>query len=513
MSYLTFRSVSKHSILSLVDSRACLKELKQIHTQLLINGYLNDPHFLGQFVAAIALKSHNLDYSNLVLHQCHTPTLFALNSMIRAHSKSSTPQNSFHFFNEILRSDKRISPDNYTFNFLVRASAQLLARGTGPSVHGFLIKYGFEFDSHIQSGLIFMYAELGCLGSCHQVFESIPNPDLVCQTAMVSALAKCGDISFARELFDSMPQRDPVAWSALIAGYTQCGQSRDALRLFNFMQLEGVKVNEVSVVSVLSACSNLGALDHGRWVHGNGSVLGNEGKNVYTWSSAMNGLAMNGAGDKCLELFSLMQNEGVLPNEVTFLSILRACCVLGLVEDGHMYLDAMRKDYGIEPLLEHYGCIVDLYGRAGRLDEALNIINDMPLKPHTGAWGALLNACKTYKNMELGELASRKIIELESKNHGAYVLLSNIYADSKKWEKVDNVRQVMKVNGVRKQPGCSVIEIDGEAHEFLVGDNSHPKYGDIEVVLQDISKRMKLSGYATNSDSLLFDIEEEKELL
>lgn len=505
MSYLTFRSVSKHSILSLVDSRRCsLRQLKQIHNQLLINGYLNDPHFLGQFVAAIALKSPNhLEYSNLVLHQCHTPTLFALNCMIRAHSKSSTPQKSFHFFNKIFHCGNRISPDNYTFNFLVRASAQLLARRIGPAVHGSLIKYGFEFDPHVQSGLIFVYSELGFLGSCHQVFESIPNPDLVCQTAMVSACAKCGDVGFARKLFDSMPRRDPIAWNAVISGYAQCGQSRDALRLFHFMQLEGVKVSEVTMVSVLSACSQLGALEHGRWAHAYvqknkipvtvtlGTALidmyakcgdmneamqvfwGMKEKNVYTWSSAMNGLAMNGAGDKCLELFSLMQNEGVLPNEITFLSILRACCVLGLVEDGRKYLVSMRKDYGIEPLVEHYGCIVDLYGRAGRLDEALNIINEMPLKPHNGAWGALLNACKMYKNMELGELASRKIIELEGKNHGAYVLLSNIYADSKKWEMVDNVRQAMKVNGVRKQPGCSVIEIDGEAHEFFVGDNSH----------------------------------------
>ncbi|WCJ21792.1 Pentatricopeptide repeat (PPR) superfamily protein [Euphorbia peplus] len=322
---------------------------------------------------------------------------------------------------------------------------------------------------------------------------------------MVSACAKCGDVDFAREMFDSMPRRDPVAWGAMIDGYRQCGKPMEALRLFYAMQSEGVKVNEVCTVSFVSACSQLGALDHGRWGHeyirknkirvtvnlgtalidmyakcgdmnrGMDVFWGMKEKNVYTWTSAMNGLAVNGAANECLELFSLMEKDGVLPNEITFLAIFRACCVGGLVEEGREYFDSMRRDYGIEPLVEHYGCMVDLYGRAGCLDEALNVINSMPMKPHSGAWGALLNACNVYKNVGMGELASRKLVELEGKNDGAFVGLSNIYADSRKWEMVDDVRQAMKANDVRKQPGCSIVEIDGEAHEFFGGNNSHPK--------------------------------------
>lgn len=423
---------------------------------------------------------------------------------------------------------------------MVRTCAQLLARETGPSVHAALTKRGFENDPHVQSGLIFMYTELGCLHSCHRVFGEIVEPDLVCQTAMVSACARCGDVGFARELFDEMPQRDPIAWNAMIAGYAQCGKSREALNLFHLMQMEGVRVNEVSMVSVLSACSHLGALDQGRWAHayiernklrmtvtlgtalidmyakcGNMNkamevFLGMKEKNVYTWSSALGGLAMNGFGEKCLELFSFMNKEGVHPNEVTFVSVLRGCTVVGLVEEGRQHFDSMKKLYGIEPQLEHYGCIVDLYGRAGRLDEALNFINSMPMKPHAGAWGALLNASRMYKNMEIGELASRKIVELEAKNHGAYVLLSNIYADSKLWDGVSNVRRTMKAKGVRKLPGCSVLEVDGEVHEFLVGDKSHPRYDEIEAMLGEISRRLKLAGYVANTNPVLFDIEEEE---
>ncbi|GMP58204.1 hypothetical protein CsSME_00021952 [Camellia sinensis var. sinensis] len=537
----SLRCMAKHPTISLVQSCTKLMEIKQIHTQLLINGLLNDPLLHGQFVASIALKHpNNLDYSTQVLHQCDNPTLFAFNSMIRAHSKSSNPRRSFVFYNRILQSNLSPHPDNYTFTFLVRTCAQLLDRETGQAVHSALTKHGFESDPHVQSGLIYMYAELGLLDCARKVFDDIPEPDLVTQTAMVTACVKSGDVGFARDLFDEMPQRDHIAWNAMIAGYAQCGQSRDALNLFHLMQLEGVEISEVSMVSVLSACSHLGALDQGRWAHAYikrkkipitvmlGTSLidmyskcgnmdkamevfwGMKDKNIYTWSSAMGGLAMNGFGWKCLELFNLMKQEGVWPNEVTFVSVLRGCSVVGLVEEGCKHFDSMRKEFGLEPMLEHYGCMVDLYGRVGRLNDALDFINKMPVKPHAGAWGALLNACKIYKNMELGELASKKIVELESNNHGAYVLLSNIYADSKNWDRVSNVRQTMKAKGVRKLPGCTVIEVNDEVHEFFVGDKSHPRYGEIEAKLEEISMRLKLLGYVANTNPVLFDIEEEE---
>ncbi|PRQ60484.1 putative DYW domain-containing protein [Rosa chinensis] len=524
----SLRCIAKHPTIALVDSSTTLIDLKQIHTQLLINGVLNDPHLSGNFVATIAVRNpNNLEYSNRVLDQCDNPSLFAFNSMIRAYSKSSTPSKSFHFYSRILHSRNNLLPDNYTFNFLVRTSAQLSSFETGPSVHGALVKHGFENDPHVQSALIFMYAELGCLEQCHRVFSGIADPDLVCQTAIVSACAKCGDVDYARLLFNEMPERDPIAWNAMIAGYAQCGKSREALGLFHLMQMEGVRVNEVCMVSVLSACCHLGALDQGRWAHAYiernkvrmtvtlGTTLLDMYAKCGNMSKAMEcclgGLAMNGFGEKCLELFSIMEEEGVRPNEVTFVSVLRGCTVVGLVEEGRRHFDSMKELFGIEPQLEHYGCIVDLYGRAGRLDEALNFINNMPMKPHAGAWGALLHASRMYRNMELGELASRKIVELEDRNHGAYVLLSNIYADSKLYDGVSNVRQNMKAKGVRKLPGCSVIEVDGEVHEFFAGeDNSHPRYNEIEMMLEEISRRLKLAGYVANTNPVLFDIEEEE---
>ncbi|KAL5722590.1 putative pentatricopeptide repeat-containing protein [Ranunculus cassubicifolius] len=536
----SLKHVVKHPIISLLDSCTTLSQIKQIHNQLISNGFVNDPHLLGQFVSAIALKHpNNLAYSSQVLDQSSNPTVFALNSLIRAFSKSSTPHHSFHYYHQILKSDN-ISLDNYTFTFLVRTCTQILSPDTGSSVHAAIIKHGFEAVSHVQCALIQMYAELGFLELSRRLFLDITEPDLVTQTTMLSACARSGEVDFAWNLFDKMRSKDVVAWSAMIAGYAQCGRSRDALNLFHLMQIEGVKVNDATMVSVLSACSHLGALDQGRWAHAYiernklnmtvtlGSALvdmyakcGDMDKamevfwsmnerNVYTWSGAMGGLAMNGAGKECLELFPLMKQDGIQPNGVTFISVLKGCSVAGLVEDGCRHFGSMKQVYGLDPVVEHYGCMVDLYGRAGRLNDAFDIINNMPMQPHVAAWGALLSACKTHGNMKLGELALQNLVKLEAKNDGAYVLLSNIYANSREWDRSSNVRELMKAKGVKKEPGCSVIEVGGEVHEFFVGDKSHPRYGEIEIMLEEIASRLRQAGYVANTNPVLFDIDEEE---
>ncbi|KAG2254317.1 hypothetical protein Bca52824_084453 [Brassica carinata] len=238
-----------------------------------------------------------------------------------------------------------------------------------------------------------------------------------------------------------MPEKDPVAWNAMISGYAQVGESREALDLFHLMQLEGVKVNAVSMISVLSACTQL------------------------------------------------MKQDGVTPNAVTFVSVLRGCSVVGLVDEGQRHFDSMRSEFGIEPQLDQYGCLVDFYARAGRLEDAVRIIQQMPMKRHTAVG-----------NLELGVLASKKMLELETKNHGAYVMLSNIYADSDNWDNVSHVRKSMKARGVRKEPGCSLMEVNGEVHEFFVGDNSHPRYTELEA----------LAGYKSDTSPVMFNIDQEE---
>lgn len=482
------RNFLRHPTISIAETCKTLGEINQIHSQLLVNGFTNDINLVSKFAASIVLKHpHDIDYSVQLLNQCENPTVFALNSLIRVYSKSPTPEKSFDFYKRIVESNEK--PDNYTFTFLIKSSAQLImVKDLGLAVHGAVLKYGLDQDPHVQSGLINMYAEMGFLGALKDLFSDIHERDLVIQTAMVVACARLGDILFARQLFDKMPDKDIVSWNAMIAGYVQFGEPSKGLELLRMMEMKGLKVNEVSMISVLSACTQLGALDTGRWAHRYiaskrlqiGVTLGSalvdmyakcgdinmamevfwemKEKNVYTWSGAMGGLAMNGYGEKCLDLFNLMRRENIMPNEVTFTSVLKGCSVAGLVEQGRKHFDSMINEYGIEPRVEHYGCMVDLYARSGRLDEALNFLDRMPFAPHVEAWGALLNASKIYNDVEMAELASRKMVELEAENDGAYVQLSNVYADFEKWDRVDGVRHVMKSKRVVKVPGVSVID-------------------------------------------------------
>jgi pentatricopeptide repeat protein len=170
----------------------------------------------------------------------------------------------------------------------------------------------------------------------------------------------------------------------------------------------------------------------------------------------------------------------------------------------------MKGKHGVDPWLEHYGCMVDLYGRAGRLDDAINFINDMPVEPHEGVWGALLNASRIHNNVELGKHALDKLLAIESQNDAAHVLLSNIYAESQNWKGVSRVRGIMKAKGVKKVPGWSAIEVDGKVHEFFVGGRSHPRHKEIEMMLAEMGRRLRLQGYAANTKEVLFDIEEEE---
>ncbi|CAD6230091.1 unnamed protein product [Miscanthus lutarioriparius] len=210
-----------------------------------------------------------------------------------------------------------------------------------------------------------------------------------------------------------------------------------------------------------------------------------------------------------LQLFKRMESAGIQPNGVSFVAVLGGCSMAGLVDEGRACFDSMDK-YGVDPWPEHYGCMVGLYGRAGRLDDAINIIKAMPMEPHEGVWGALLNASRIHNRVDLGKYALDKLLAIESENDAAHVLLSNIYAESQNWKGVCRVRGMMKAKGVKKVPGWSTIEVDGEVHEFFAGSKSHPRYNEIELMLAEMNRRLRLQGYTANTREVLFDIEEEE---
>ena len=233
-------------------------------------------------------------------------------------------------------------------------------------------------------------------------------------------------------------------------------------------------------------------------------------KNVKSWSAMVAGYGANGLAKEALDVFCCMNSSGVKPNYITFVSVLAACSHAGMLDEGKYWFSAMENRFGIEPGVEHYGCMIDLLGRAGRLGEAYNLIKKMKVKPDFVIWGSLLAACRMHRNVELGEISARKLFELDPKNCGYYVLLSNIYADAGRWDDVERMRLLMKNRGLMKPPGFSLVEIKGRVHVFLVGDMEHPEHERIHAYMEKLYVELEEAGYMPNMTSVLHDVNEEE---
>ncbi|XP_049351301.1 pentatricopeptide repeat-containing protein At3g62890-like [Solanum verrucosum] len=433
-----------------------------------------------------------------------------------------------------------ISIDEVVAVSVLSACAHLLVVQTGESVHGLVIRVGFESYVNLQNALIHMYSTCGDVMAAQRLFDTSSHLDQISWNSMISGYLKCGSLEQARELFDSMAEKDVVSWTTMISGYAQHDHFSETLALFQEMLHEDNKPDETTLVSVLSACTHLSALDQGKWIHTyirkNGlkvnSILGTtlvdmymkcgcvenalevfngmEEKGVSSWNALILGLAMNGQVERSLDMFQKMKECGVIPNEVTFVAVLGACRHMGLVDEGRSYFNAMTRHYNVEPNIKHYGCMVDLLARAGLLKEAETLIDSMPIAPDVATWGALLGACRKHGNSEMGERVGRKLLELQPDHDGFHVLLSNIYASKGNWDNVLDIRVAMTRQGVVKVPGCSMIEANGAVHEFLAGDKSHSQINEIEEMLAEMEKRLKIMGYAPGTDEVLLDIDEEE---
>jgi pentatricopeptide repeat protein len=218
---------------------------------------------------------------------------------------------------------------------------------------------------------------------------------------------------------------------------------------------------------------------------------------------------MHGQGDEALALFSQMQKAGLKPDAISFIAVLSACSHAGLVDEGREYFNRMSQDYCITPKVEHYSCMADLLGRAGHLGEAVELIDNMPLKPSIQAWGTLLSACRINGNVELAEYLAERIFDIDPENEAYHVLLSNIYAAAGRWDDVTKLRAMMKDSGLKKTPGCSLIQVRNRVYSFLVGDRSHPQSEKIYEMLENLSRQMKEAGYVPDTNVVLHNVEEE----
>ncbi|XP_057970578.1 pentatricopeptide repeat-containing protein At4g02750-like [Malania oleifera] len=365
------------------------------------------------------------------------------------------------------------------------------------------------------------HVENGMFDEAKELFDQMPDNHVTAMTAMITGYCKEGKMEEARILFEEIQYRDRVAWNAMITGYTNNGIGDEALKLQLQMLRIGMQPDHLTLVSVLTACSCLTSLKEGRQIHvlvlknglesvvsvcnalitmysKCGGILDSElafgqieSPDIVSWNTIIAAFAQHGLYDKALSFFNQMGLGGFEPDGITFLSILSVCGHVGRVDESLKLFDSMVRNYGIVPGSEHYACIVDILSRAGKLEKAYKIIEEMPFEADSAVWGALLSASRAYQNVGFAEIAARKIVELEPQSSGVYVILSNLYAAAGMWKEVTRVRGLMKEQGVKKQPAYSWTEIENKVHCFLGGDVSHPDIVRIYLELKWMNLQMK----------------------
>ncbi|RZC30564.1 pentatricopeptide repeat-containing protein At2g29760, chloroplastic-like [Glycine soja] len=457
-------------------------------------------------------------------------TIVSWNSMIAGYSKMGFCDEAVLLFQEMLQLG--VEADVFTLVSLLSASSKHCNLDLGRLVHLYIVITGVEIDSIVTNALIDMYAKCGHLQFAKHVFDQMLDKDVVSWTSMVNAYANQGLVENAVQIFNHMPVKNVVSWNSIICCLVQEGQYTEAVELFHRMCISGVMPDDATLVSILSCCSNMGDLALGKQAHCyicdniitvsvtlcNSLIdmyakcgalqtavdifFGMPEKNVVSWNVIIGALALHGFGEEAIEMFKSMQASGLYPDEITFTGLLSACSHSGLVDMGRYYFDIMISTFRISPGVEHYACMVDLLGRGGFLGEAMTLIQKMPIKPDVVVWGALLGACRIYGNLEIAKQIMKQLLELGRFNSGLYVLLSNMYSESQRWDDMKKIRKIMDDSGIKKCRAISFIEIDGCCYQFMVDDKRHCASTGIYSILDQLMDHLKSVGYPCKSSEV-----------
>ncbi|KAF9603194.1 hypothetical protein IFM89_034527 [Coptis chinensis] len=500
---------------NLLNNSTHISKICQIHAQIVIHGLPLDSHLLETLI-----HLGNLDYASSVF-KISSPTDYSWNVMIKGYTLNASPHNSVFMYNEMLRNDVRAS--NFTYPFLLKACSARFAIKEGEQVHAHVVKFGFQLDLYVNNTLIDMYSKCSCVEYAHRVLDEMRDRDEVSWNSIISGYVSCGEVENARKLFEEMTiRRNVFCWTTLINGYGKEGRLVRMFELFLQMLVSADEVgpNSATMVCLLTACSNLCELKLGRWfalfIHVNTIPLnailntalidmyskcgqvekarrlfdGMSGKNLVSWNAMLTGYVQRGLLEDAIQLFCLMRYKLVKPNEITMVNVLSACA--GLVEEGRLQFSNLPLKYGLSPKVEHYACMVDLLGRAGYLNEAIELVKNMVILPDSIIWGALLSACRIHGDIDLADKIGELLLSSPDPNFGVCILLSNIYASVGRWKDVARIRRLVKEKDTKKPSGCSWIEVDGVVHTFLVEDTTHMGSTQIYETHQFLINHLKL---------------------
>lgn len=485
------------SVLTSCGSLKALEQGRQVHAYT-IKDNLDIDEFVINGLIDMYSKCDSLTDARRAFSVMVNHNVISYNAMIEGYSRQENLYEALDLFREMRL--RMVQPSLLTFVSLIGVSASLLALELSKQIHGLIMKYGFSLEIYAGSALIDVYA-------------------------------KCSFVKDARLVFEEMNEKDIVVWNAMLFGYAQQSENEDALRLFLELQFTRQKPNEFTFVAVMTAASDLASLLHGQQFHNQLIKTGLDfdpfvtnalvdmyakcgsleyarkifnstvWRDVVCWNSMISTYAQHGEAEEALKMFEGMIKEGIQPNYVTFVGVLSACGHVGLVEDGFRHFDSMSK-FGIEPGTEHYACMVTLLGRAGKLSEAKEFIEKMPIHPAAIVWRSLLSACRIAGNAELGKHAAEMAISNDPEDSGSYILLSNIFASKGMWADVKKVRAKMDCNGVVKEAGCSWIEMNNEVHMFTARDRSHCQSDLIYSFIDNLIYHIKGLGYVPDTTTL-----------
>ncbi|KAH7560584.1 hypothetical protein JRO89_XS10G0049000 [Xanthoceras sorbifolium] len=502
--------LKEEECLSLLKRCSNMEEFKQVHAQVIkCWGLFSNSFVASNLVATCALSDWgSMDYACSIFRQIDDPGAFEFNTLIRGLVKDIKFEEALFIYQEMV--ERGVEPDNFTYPALLKACARLRALEEGMQIHGHVFKLEFQGDLFVQNALINMYG-------------------------------KCEEIEFSSAIFNRTDQKSVASWSAIISAHASVGLWYECLMLFGEMSREGCwRPEESTLVSVLSACTHLGALDFGRCTHG--YLLRNISElniivqtslidmyvkcgclakglglfqmlakpNRLSYSVIISGLAMHGRGYEALRVFSEMLRQGLEPDDVVYVGVLSACSHAGLVNEGRQCFERMISEHGIVPTLEHYGCMVDLMGRAGLLGEALELVKRMPTEPNDVVWRSLLSACKVHQDLEIGEVAAKNLLQLSSQNPSDYVVLSNMYAQAQRWDDVARTQIEMARKGLKQTPGFSLVEVARKVSKFVTQDRSHPEWVNIYEMIHQMEWQLKFEGYSPDTSQVLLDVNEDE---
>ncbi|KAG8377869.1 hypothetical protein BUALT_Bualt08G0078300 [Buddleja alternifolia] len=488
---------------------------KQAHQQAFVFGYGYDLFISSALIDMYSKCGHLGDARNL-FDEMPRRNVVSWTSMINGYVQNDCPREALLLFKELLVEESGSSVeegaciDGVAMVSILSACSRVCEKNVTRGVHGFVIKRGLD--------------EVLGVGN-----------------TLIDAYAKCGMVEFSKKVFGEMNEKDLISWNSMIAVCGQHGLADEAVGVFQSMVRNAeIKYNAVTLSAVLLACAHSGAFRIGKEIHAQVMKMNLENnvfvgtslidmyckcgrvkmarrafntmkeKNVKSWSAMIAGYGMHGQAKEALEVLADMIRAGIKPNSITFVSVLSACCHAGLVDEGWHWFCAMQHRFNVQPSVEHYGCMVDLLGRAGYLNKAYNLIVEMKVRPDFVIWCSLLASCRIHKNVELGEISANKLFELDPKNSGYYTLLSNIYAGAGRWEDAKRMRVFMRNHGVIKSPGLSLVELKGRVHVFLVGDKEHPQHEKIYAYLEELSEKLLEAGYVPSVSLVLHDVDEEE---